>query len=347
MPCELEIDTKSTPAFPGLTFYSKAGTKCLGKDVGVYIPPVLLGKDDKLTNTQLSIVVWLHGFYVQNARDLFKTDKSNVRGQVKESGRGVVLIAPHVGWVHYVKNEVTEKDERKGQLDLGDLGKGKGMETFLDEVIRALERALPGGTGASSGGAASAPKLTIKNLVIACHSGGGWLMRQIVGGQGDIGGKLRECWGFDSLYNSGDATFWYDWKKTNKIPLYVAYGNDTKFQSLWLYLMGKGKADAGTAQKGKAAGDGSILDPADPSRKVQDLYVMIAHNQPTASDTDTLVDSIMFPPPSGRTPAKRVAKVSDAVDNLSASYSWPFKGTRLHYFTTEFFLPLLKSAKLP
>jgi hypothetical protein len=347
MPCELAIDTKSTPVFPGLTLYSKAGTRCLGKEVGVYIPPVLLGQNNQLTDVQLHVVVWLHGFYVQNARDLFKSDKSNVRGQVKDSGRGVVLIAPHLGWVHYVKNEVTEKDERKGRIDLGDLGKGKGIETFLDEVVRALEKALRETSGAPTGDAVSVPQLTIKNLVIACHSGGGWLMRQIVDAQGDIGGKLRQCWGFDSLYNSGDATFWYNWKKKNNIPVYVAFGNDTKFQAIWLYLLGKGKADEGKAQKGKAADDGTILDPADASRKVQDLHVMIAHNQPTASDTDTLVDSIMFPAQSGHAPVKKVAKVSDAVANLSKSYGWPFKGTQLHYFTTEFFQPLLKTAKLP
>jgi hypothetical protein len=242
--------------------------------------------------------------------------------------------------VHYVKNEATGDSERTGALDLGDLAKGKGVETFLDEVVRALAKALAGTAG-------SEPKLTIKNLVIACHSGGGWLMRQLVDKQSDFGGALRECWGFDSLYNSGDAVFWYGWKKKNKIPLYIAYGNDTKFQAIWLYLLGKGRADEGTAVKGKAAADGNILDPQDVSRKVQDLHILVAHNQPTASDTDTLVDSIMFPPASGRPPTQKVAKVSDAVANLSKSYAWPFKGTRLHYFTTAFLQPLLKNARLP
>lgn len=343
MPCELEIDTKSKPAFPGLTLYSKRGKTCLGKEVGVYIPPALLGKDNKLTDVQLNVVLWLHGFYVRDARDLFENDKSNVRAQVKDSGKNVVLIAPHLGWVHYVKNELTEKDERKGALDLGDLGKGKGIETFLGEVLGALQRASSGG----SDDAASIPKPSVKNLVIAGHSGGGWQMRLIVDAQGDIGGTLRGCWGFDTLYNAGDAVFWYGWKKKNNSPVFIAFGNDTKFQAVWLYLLGKGKADEGTAQKSKAATDGNILDPVDPGRRVQDLHVLIAHPQPTTSDTDTLVDDIMFPPSSGGKAAKKVAKVSDAVDNLSRAYSWPFKGTRLHYFTTEFFLPLLKGAKLP
>ena len=51
-------------------------------------------------------------------------------------------------------------------------------------------------------------RATLGNLILACHSGGGWPMRQLAGGQDRVLARIRECWGFDCTYNRGDDAFW-------------------------------------------------------------------------------------------------------------------------------------------
>lgn len=333
MACELAIDTKSKPAFPGLTLYSKPGRHCLGKDVGVYIPSVSLDKTGKLISDQLNVVLWLHGMDVRTAMDFFRANASKLREQVRDSGTAVVVVVPHLGYRYWGTNEAGETIAKGDKLALGAIESDGGL--FLDGVLDALPAAL-----AASGG--SAAKLTMKHLVVACHSGGGALMRRLVGRSGDFAGRLRACWGFDCLYSGDDAKFWYEWKKANPAKeLFIVYGTGTADgkrgtirQSVWLYLMGKGLADEA----------GKILDPAEDKRKVSGLHVLIAHSKPSASDTDTLVDGLLFPAPSGGKRAAPVATVADAVANLLRRHSWP---SDIHYFTTTFFQDLLKTAKLP
>jgi len=348
MPCELEIDTDDPKKSPGLTLYTnlykykgknvkpKGDTKCFGKDVGVYIPPACLNSSNKLLGAQLSVVLWLHGMDVRDPVDFFRNNRSDVRDQVRKSGIAVVVIVPHLGHRFWGTDKATGEAVAEGDtLSLGDFG-GKA----LDEVLAGLN--------AKAGG--SAPKLTIKNLVIACHSGGGAVMRQLAKAIGNFDKKLNACWGFDCLYSRGDAKFWYDWVKENDVPLYIVFGNTTMCQSIWLYSMKNGRADAGTTkEKAKTACDetkfGHILDPADKSKKVQKIFVAIANATPTPLDTDMLLDQLLFPPSSGSRPPKKVATVRDAVANAN-SFAWPvtIKDSKLHYFTTTFFQELLTKA---
>jgi hypothetical protein len=62
----------------------------------------------------------------------------------------------------------------------------------------------------------SAPRLAVRHLILAAHSGGGVALRQVarvLGGDAAFKDKLKACWGFDSLYGvkDRDADFWADW----------------------------------------------------------------------------------------------------------------------------------------
>jgi hypothetical protein len=82
----------------------------------------------------------------------------------------------------------------------------KWGEHYLNEVLAALARFQ---------NPSSPPALDIKNLAIACHSGGGAGMRNLLGTLGKYQPKLKECWGFDCLYgtdfhaDSAKRTRWF------------------------------------------------------------------------------------------------------------------------------------------
>jgi len=79
----------------------------------------------------------------------------------------------------------------------------KGMDWFLKQVLDGCF------TDGPHKGLSSAP--TLKNLFLACHSGGGKVMLEVAeqatgtrkpgGTDQGFGYSLRECWGFDCLYD--------------------------------------------------------------------------------------------------------------------------------------------------
>jgi hypothetical protein len=300
MPCELEKDDVKT--FPGLTLFSKSRSTCM-KPTGVYLSPKHLD-----TKKALDVVLWLHGWYVKNHKHLFHSDEARVRQQVLSSSKDVVLIAPFLG-------QKFEKDD-DGDYDVSDLKTAKWGEQYLNEVLKALARFL---------NPSSPHDLDIKNLAIACHSGGGAGMRNLVGTLGKYQPKLKECWGFDCLYGESpipdDATFWYQWMLGKDArPLHIVYGPSTLPQSVKLDLMGRGKA----TPKGNKA------DP--PGRKISDLHVSIGHYEAfpfmgqmvKVKSIDALVDELMTrPPPRGTRPTKPTQPkdgdfVEQAANNLSS-----------------------------
>jgi hypothetical protein len=81
----------------------------------------------------------------------------------------------------------------------GDTLKAKGIDWYLGEVLKGSQ------TDGVHKGQPAPPKL--KNLVLACHSGGGRLMLSLAQGMltnpaPAAAGALRECWGFDCLYDA-------------------------------------------------------------------------------------------------------------------------------------------------
>jgi hypothetical protein len=94
--------------------------------------------------------------------------------------------------------------------EVGKLKDDGGIQDFLGRLVDGLWRNGP------HGGLAQRP--TIRHLILAAHSGGGVPLRrlaQVLGDDDMFKDKLKECWGFDSIYGvkDKDAEFWSTWAK--------------------------------------------------------------------------------------------------------------------------------------
>lgn len=199
--CKFVMDDKAT--VQGRTLFAEGKHACT-KETGIYLPPTHQDKSEKL-----NVIVWLHGYYVSSAKNIFSPGsdyETTLRQSVLASGKDVVLIAPWLGY----------KDHKRGSIGLGTLGEGKGCQLYLEEVLTALGDYL--GT----------KNLQIDTLIIAGHSAGGLMMRDAVGALGRFRPNLKECWGFDCIY--GPARTWSEWIRTNKaktrLYFYVANGSN-------------------------------------------------------------------------------------------------------------------------
>ena len=180
--CKLVEDTKSKVA--GTTLYTQGS--CI-RPTAVYFPPTA-------TATDLTMVLWLHGYYVNNHRDIFEledTKPTYLRESVQDAKKDVVLVAPFLGHRYVVQVPdpdhpgKTKPQSTGDSLDLTVLGpleakKGKdtGLEAYLKEVLALLKDA-------------KGKPFTLKNLIIASHSAGGAMMRQATGAAGNLGAPAR------------------------------------------------------------------------------------------------------------------------------------------------------------
>jgi hypothetical protein len=222
----LSLSPEPTQTLAGRTYYSSDTLGPWRKPTGVYLPP---GTDtDK---GFVDVLLYLHGHLVPSIDQLFNLDGVRVRKQVLASGRKIALVAPWLGrgpGAGYKTSDLT----------------GNWGEYYIDEVLNALvPPALPKpslyGIGAQTG---FIQRLRLRKLVIACHSGGGSGMRNLVGALGKYQKNLAACWGFDCLYgiNAKDAVFWYNWGRKSGRQLYISYGSSTVHESVKLYLMKEG-----------------------------------------------------------------------------------------------------------
>jgi hypothetical protein len=116
------------------------------------------------------------------------------REEVNKSGKNVILVVPTLGPF----------------AEVGKLKDDGGVQEFLGRVLDGLWHNGP------QVGLAERP--TIRHLILAAHSGGGVPLRrlaQVLGADASFKDKLKECWGFDSIYGvkDKDADFWSDWAK--------------------------------------------------------------------------------------------------------------------------------------
>jgi hypothetical protein len=122
-----------------------------------------------------------------------------LREAVRDSGKNVILVAPTLGPLC-----------QSGALTLW-------PDAYLDQVVLALR---------AHGGSKrwSVPQIW-GNIILACHSGGGALMRQIALRKNRYTNNILECWGFDCLYGDAPETNqWAWWAKSNQDKnLYVYY----------------------------------------------------------------------------------------------------------------------------
>ena len=164
--------------------------------------------------TPIDFILYLHGFkarrpslaidgYWNRAQSAFWP----LREGVNDSGKNVVLVAPTLG----------------PRSQTGWLTQAGGLDRFLDQVLRAL---------AFHGPFAGAPP-RLGRLILACHSGGGWPMRQLALSDQRGAAAIRECWGFDCTYNRGDDTQWARWASARPAArLYIYYISNSPTQPL-------------------------------------------------------------------------------------------------------------------
>lgn len=126
-----------------------------------------------------------------------------LREGVLASGRNVILVAPTLG-----------PTSQSGWLTGSD-----GLERYIDLVRAALRAYHP------RFAAAPAPP-ELGQIILACHSGGGKPMLSIALGHRAYENRIKQCWGFDCLYNDADPRQWADWARTHPdATLSVHYGN--------------------------------------------------------------------------------------------------------------------------
>jgi hypothetical protein len=191
----------------GVTAFAEKDNACI-KDTGVYLPPA-----HSYSTSTVDVVLWFHGYYVQNARDLMHPDDAGMdmklRQAVLDSNKDVILIAPWLG---------LKSSSSSGRLALDSLGQGDGCQTFLEQALDGIARFQK----TLSSGAASS--LNLGNLVLAGHSAGGAIMREAAKHLGKLKDKLRECWGFDCFYDDLYPTWIRDNPKPTKY-FYFAHGS--------------------------------------------------------------------------------------------------------------------------
>lgn len=194
------IKTERDP--PGTTLYASIDLSIVDKFgnkaeqmTGIFVP------NGFVSGGSTDIVLWLHGHKGESNRRLTIDQYWNAsrvpygafREGVNDSSRNIVLVAPTLG----------------ARSEAGSLVKAGGLDNFLAQVLGVLGQGVPSALG---------------NLILACHSGGGLPMRRIAGGNDKALTNLRECWGYDCTYNSGDDSFWADWAKARpRARCYIYY----------------------------------------------------------------------------------------------------------------------------
>jgi hypothetical protein len=207
------LKSETTPK--GLTLYLDINLKIVDKFgiaaqpvTGVFIP------EGYTPGGSVDIVLWLHGHKAESLRksaiDKYWDAKRFAYGAFREgvnaSGRNVILVAPTLG----------------GHSEPGLLTKPGGLDAFLASVLAAMRAYGP------HRGAMADPALG--NLILACHSGGGAPMLALARGKNRVAAQIRECWGYDCLYNAGSDALWADWARSRpgaKLYIYYIKGSPT------------------------------------------------------------------------------------------------------------------------
>lgn len=172
----------------------------------------------------VDVIVYLHGIFTTPGMDVVRyLDKrtrpqSALRDELANSRRNAVLVVPLLS--------------PNSQSEIGILARDGGLDTLVRAVMDLLRRS--GQVAANS---------RVRNVIIACHSGGGQGMRLIAGARNQLADRVREYWGFDCLYGKriqpDDATWWRQWSLANPTKrLAVFYQSTTADQSRKLQRFG-------------------------------------------------------------------------------------------------------------
>jgi hypothetical protein len=172
------------------------------QSTGVFIP------DKYQVGQSIDLVLFLRGYDIKRPKtatsvsEYWNSPKHPIlksflfREEINKSGKNVILAVPALGPF----------------AEIGKLKDDGGIQEFLDRILNGLWKSGP------HSGLAKRP--TIRHLILAAHSGGGVPLRrlaQVLGEDKEYKDKLKESWGFDSIYGvkDKDADFWSDWAKAH------------------------------------------------------------------------------------------------------------------------------------
>ena len=234
---------------PGTTLYVEIDLQIVDK-LKIIAPPItgIFIPDKYVPGAAADLILYLHGFRAEAIRrqaiDQYWNSQrfpyAALRDAVNASARNVILVAPTLG----------------SRSEAGRLVRPGGLDAYIGQILAALQAYGPyRQTG-------YAPALG--NLILACHSGGGWPMRQLAGGSDRALAALRECWGYDCTYNRGDDSFWDGWARTRPNAKVYIY-----------YIAGSPTARLAESLRNKRVPNAIVL----PSRDKRHNYVPIAHWQ--------------------------------------------------------------------
>jgi hypothetical protein len=160
---------------------------------GIFIP------ENYVPRPQVDLILYLHGH--KTTRVCGPGDSASIDGywrsrywplreEINRSGKNIILVAPTLG----------------PKSEPGRLTDPRRFEAYLDQVLAALTEY------GSYQKAGRSP--TFGNIILACHSGGGLPMRRLALGSHRYADNIRECWGFDSLYDTVDPELWARWARS-------------------------------------------------------------------------------------------------------------------------------------
>ncbi len=182
------------------------------KKTGIFIPKNFAAAPEA------DILIYLHGhksFALGKEKSIDNYWKKSLfphfafREFLNDSGRQIILVAPTLG----------------PRSQAGTLITNTGFTNFMNQVMSAI--------GKYSSAYAGKPLPTVKNIILACHSGGGSPMRRIamLAGANKYADKINKCWGFDCTYSDTDADEWPKWAKANSdrsLAIYYLKDGDTE-----------------------------------------------------------------------------------------------------------------------
>ncbi len=200
---------------PAFTFYVNirlGDEKPARPMTGIFIP------ENYQLQPQVDLILYLQGYrylYPSTSIDgywsIHQPPFWPLRLGVNQSRKNVILVAPTLG----------PRSEAGSLTALG------GFDAYLDRVFLALMEHGPYRTARL--------QPTVGNIILAGHSGGGHPMRQAVLTCQRYSLNIRECWGFDCLYEDDDGTFWTEWawsRPDSRLYIYYLSGTEDNSKQL-------------------------------------------------------------------------------------------------------------------
>jgi hypothetical protein len=188
---------------------------------GIFIP------ENYHTMPSVDLILYLHGFKTPKIRatpanphpvqrpdpgwsinQYWRQHWYAFREGVNDGHKNVILVTPTLGQFS----------------ETGSLTRPGGFDRYIDQVMAALIAYGPY--------VGQSPR--VGNIILACHSGGGYPMRVLALSSQRYTPLIRECWGFDCTYNRGDDTEWARWARQHpsaKLYIYYRLKSDTALYS--------------------------------------------------------------------------------------------------------------------